>query len=121
MTKHVKKYISILLVCAFCTLMLTGCGGGGSNGSPQAQKDAVLSLLNSVRVSNGLNSLVEWQIPVWTIIEETLLLISSKLNTTMPDLQQFKEDIVLPSMQIHAYRQELLISRARMSPIKMEI
>ena len=59
MTKHVKKYISILLVCAFCTLMLTGCGGGGSNGSPQAQKDAVLSLLNSVRVSNGLNSLVE--------------------------------------------------------------
>lgn len=47
MTKHVKKYISILLVCAFCTLMLTGCGGGGSNGSPQAQKDAVLSLLTA--------------------------------------------------------------------------
>ena len=119
MTKHVKKYISILLVCAFCTLMLTGCGGGGSNGSPQAQKDAVLSLLNSVRVSNGLNSLVENEQA--DIVEETLLLISSKLNTTMPDLQQFKEDIVLPSMQIHAYRQELLISRARMSPIKMEI
>lgn len=57
MTKHVKKYISILLVCAFCTLMLTGCGGGGSNGSPQAQKDAVLSLLNKAgrpsRWANG--------------------------------------------------------------------
>ena len=59
MTRHIKKYISILLICAFCTLMLTGCGGSSGNGSPQAQKEAVLSLLNSVRVSNGVNTLVE--------------------------------------------------------------
>lgn len=56
---HIKKYISILLVCVFCTLMLAGCGGSGSNGSPQAQKDAVLALLNNIRASNGVSILSE--------------------------------------------------------------
>ena len=59
MIKQVKKLISILLVCTFCGLLLTGCGGSGGNGSPQPQKDAVLTLLNNVRASNGVNILSE--------------------------------------------------------------
>lgn len=59
MIKQVKKLISILLVCTFCGLLLTGCGGSGGNGSPQSQKDAVLTLLNNVRASNGVNILSE--------------------------------------------------------------
>lgn len=59
---RIKKFISILVACTFCVLLLTGCGGSGGSGSSassQAKKDAVLALLNNVRASNGVSALSE--------------------------------------------------------------
>lgn len=57
---QIKKIISILLVCTFCMLVLSGCSNGaGGSGSPQSNATTVLSLLNRARASNGVNSLSE--------------------------------------------------------------
>lgn len=59
---RIKKILSIFLVCAFCTLVLSGCGngaGGSLGSSSQSNTTAVLSLLNRARTSNGVNSLSE--------------------------------------------------------------